>query len=112
MKGRTGKAKFPKKLVTNKIANFVAKAAVVHAEGNEHKSSKAKRRKAIFNRMAKAANLLMPNNKMLKRHGLTMNDVKALVHSMLKNKTSYGIDGRESVTDDQQLTIRLKSITL
>jgi hypothetical protein len=110
VKGRTGKAKFPKNLATNKIANFVAKAAVVHAEGNEHKSSKAKRRNATFNRMAKVANLLMPNNKMLKRHGLTMNDIKTLVHSMLKNKTSYGIDGRENVTDDQQLTIRLKNL--
>jgi hypothetical protein len=60
--------------------------------------------------MAKVANLLMPNNKMLKRHGLTMNDIKTLVHSMLKNKTSYGIDGRENVTDDQQLTIRLKNL--
>ncbi len=47
---------------------------------------------------------------MLKRHGLTINDIKTLVHSMLKNKTSYGIDGRENVTDDQQLTIRLKNL--
>ena len=107
VKGRTGKPKFPKSLVTNKIANFIAKAAVVHADGNEHQSSKAKRRNAVFNRMAKAANLLMPNNKMLKRHGLTMNDVKVLVHSMLKNKTSYGINGRENVTDDHQLTVHL-----
>lgn len=110
VKGRTGNPKFPKNIVTNKIARFIAKAAVVHADGNEHQSSKAKRRNASFNRMAKVANLLMPNNKMLKRYGLTMDDVKTLIHSMLKNKTSYGIEGRENITDDHQLTIHLKNV--
>ena len=107
-KGKIGKAKFPKSVITNKLTNFIANVAIVHANGNEHQSSKARRKTASFNRMVKAANLLMPNNKLLKKHGLTMNDVKTLVHSMLKNKTSNNIEGRESVTDDHQLTIVLK----
>ena len=107
-RGRIGKAKFPKSMITNKLTSFIANVAIVHADGNEHLSSKARRKTASFNRMAKAAKLLMPNNKLLKRHGMTMDDIRTLVHSMLKNKTSNNIEGRESVTDDHQLTITLK----
>ena len=91
-------------------AEMAAKAFIIHAEGNENKSSDAKSVISTFN-MAK---LFLKNNatinKKLQEKGLTWDSAEAIIRSMMEDKSQYGINGRENQTDDRSVTIQMPEV--
>jgi predicted phosphodiesterase len=91
-------------------AEMAAKAFIIHAEGNENKSSDAKSVISTF----KMAKLILKNNatinKKLQEKGLTWDSAEAIIRSMMEDKSQYGINGRENQTDDRSVTIQMPEV--
>ena len=97
------------KTAMNIAVPLAQEAVVAYASGNEHQNSDAADLMDTFNNLVTLANLIPQVNSMLSEYGLTMTDVKNAAHSVLENKTSCGITGRETVVDDLSLTIPLRA---
>ena len=93
----------------NKAVELAADVVQLYADGNEHLSSDAADRLSTFNSMVSLASAFVDVEGKLSQLNLTMDDVNTMARSALENKTSCGIEGRESVTDDLSLTIPLRS---
>ena len=75
--------------VIEKMANNVADAFVIHAEGNEAEVDT----KDLISALSLAF-IYMP-------------ETEAMCKSMLEDKAPYGEEGRENVTDDLSLTVKM-----
>ncbi|MBQ4386694.1 MAG: metallophosphoesterase [Prevotella sp.] len=80
----------------DRMATAFADAYIIHAEGNEPEADAAKV-SSIFEDLEFAFSVLSGSEDMMK--------------SMLYDKSPYGKAGRENVTDDRTLTVRLSSQT-
>lgn len=105
----TGDGNFITKGLINKAVELAADVVQLYADGNEHLSSDAADRLSTFNSMVSLASAFVDVEGKLSQLNLTMDDVNTMARSALENKTSCGIEGRESVTDDLSLTIPLRS---
>ena len=77
-----------------KMANIVANAFIIHAEGNEADVDTEDIMSALT-----PAFIVMPGT-------------EAMCKSMLEDKAPYGEEGRENVTDDLSLTVKMVSFFL
>ena len=77
-----------------KMANHVANAFIIHAEGNEADVDT----KDIMSGLSLAFDF--------------MPETEAMCKSMLEDKAPYGEEGRENVTDDLSLTVKMASSVL
>lgn len=92
------------------LADIASLALVLHAEGNEHESKDAKNLLTMYDF---GKNLLVSNEAMsqkIKKMGLSWEQVSAVLNSMLKNISCYGMEGRENVTNDLTLTITMPEL--
>lgn len=90
------------------IADLAAAALIVFAEGNEDQSDEARE----FLNAYQFGKLLLSGNtslvERLKSIGLSLSNIEAVLYSILTDRSSYGIQGREDKTDDLTLTIKLQ----
>jgi hypothetical protein len=80
--------------IIEKMANNVADAFIIHAEGNEADVDTEEIMSALS-----LAFTFMP-------------ETKAMCKSMLEDKAPYGEEGRENVTDDLSLTVKISSLLI
>lgn len=81
------------------IASKAADAFIIHAEGNEPGHANAA---TVLSQLVSAANVGAYVIGADKAQAL-----KDMAYSMLQDKSQYGVDGRENVTDDLTLTIEV-----
>ena len=86
------------------LADDVAEAFIVHAEGNEHLSQKSQE---LLNKMEYILNGARDMIKMMPQLKEKLNDVEKMANSVMKDISEYGESGRENQTDDLTLTIEL-----
>lgn len=95
--------------VNNDIyAKILAAMATIHAEGNENNSDDAQ---SYLNLYDMGKSMILSNSTLqtkLQSRGLTWKDAETALYSMLKDISSYGIEGREDQTNDLELTIDLR----
>ena len=92
------------------FVNILTSMIIVHAEGNENRSIDAK---SLINLYEFGSSTLKSNASItakLKARGLTWEDAETTLYSMLKDISSYGIEGRENQTNDLQLTIKMPDV--
>ncbi|MBQ4211191.1 MAG: dockerin type I repeat-containing protein, partial [Prevotella sp.] len=83
---------------------------VLHAEGNENRSVDAK---SLINLYKAGSSILKSNASLtakLSARGLTWEDAEATMYSILEDKSSYGVEGREDQTNDLRLTITMPDL--
>lgn len=88
------------------VASIAAAALVIFAEGNEDASEEAREYLDTYE-FGKA--FLTGNarvQKILEDRGFSLSDIDAIIYSILTDRSSYGIKGREDKTDDLTLTIK------
>ena len=81
------------------IAPKAAEAFLIHAEGNEPDNANAA---TVLSQLESAADMgamLIGADKALA--------LKDMANSMLKDMSQYGVEGRENVTDDLSLTVKM-----
>lgn len=91
----------------NLVANEAAECFVIHAEGNEHQSTKAQQLLQRLLAIAKEAGTyasLVPSIKQ------KIADVEKMANSVLRDISDYGDPDRENQTDDLELTLRERTI--
>ena len=86
------------------LADDVAEAFIVHAEGNEHLSQKSQE---LLNKMEYILNGARDMIKMMPQLKDKLNDAEKMANSVMKDISEYGESGRENQTDDLTLTIEL-----
>ena len=100
-----GQAVAARGTVYSLIAPTAADAFICHAEGDEHRSSKA----------AQTLQSLVQSATLAKTLGLLdasqADEFLTIANSMLLDKSQYGVEGRENQTDDLTLTIALPERT-
>lgn len=86
------------------LADDVADAFIIHAEGNEHLSPKSQE---LLNKMEYILNGARDMIKMMPQLKDKLNDAEKMANSVMKDISEYGEPGRENQTDDLTLTIEL-----
>ena len=94
------------RLKNNTLCMMVAGAMIVHAEGNEDQSEEAA---DFVNTYKFGKSMLKSNTSLLDKlaqQGLSLDLLENILMSIMTDRTSYGIEGREDKTDDLQLNIK------
>ena len=89
------------------LANEAAECFVVHAEGNEHKSSQAQQLLQKFLGIAKKADELAAMIPSMKHR---IADVEKMANSVLRDISDYGDPARANQTDDLELSIEMGEV--
>ena len=92
------------------FVNVLVSMITLHAEGTENKSSEAR----SLIRLYDLGSSVLKNNASLtaklSARGLTWEDAEATMYSILEDKSSYGVEGREDQTNDLRLTITMPDL--
>lgn len=91
--------------------DLVAQGFVIHAAGNEDKSSESQTYLTFYELTQLVLRLTGVMNSKFDELGLTWDFVNTTVRSMLTDTSRYGIPGREDRTDDLSVTIDLPKPT-
>ena len=91
-------------------AQILAAIATLHAEGNENLSSDAQSYLSMYNMIKSSLQSNSTLTNKLNARGLTWEDAETALNSMLKDISSYGVEGREDQTNDLKLTIQMPDI--
>ena len=100
--------KYASSITSNEMfVNILTAMITLHAEGSENRSSDARSLISLY----KMGSSVLKNNASLtaklKARGLTWEDAEATMYSMLEDKSSYGVEGREDQTNDLRLDIEM-----
>ena len=103
--------KYASSIISNEMfVNVLVSMITLHAEGTENKSSEAR----SLIRLYDLGSSVLKNNASLtaklSARGLTWEDAEATMYSILEDKSSYGVEGREDQTNDLRLTITMPDL--
>ena len=81
--------------------------AILHANGNENLSTDAQSYLSMYGMVKSSLQSNSTLTNKLQSRGLTWEDAENALNSMLKDISSYGVEGREDQTNDLELIINL-----
>ena len=88
-------------------AQILAAMAILHANGNENLSTDAQSYLSMYGMVKSSLQSNSTLTNKLQSRGLTWEDAENALNSMLKDISSYGVEGREDQTNDLELIINL-----
>ena len=103
--------KYATNIISNEMfANILSAMITLHAEGNENESSDSR---SLISLYEMGSSTLKSNASIIAKlntRGLTLEDAEAMMYSMLEDKSSYGVEGRENQTNDLRLDIEMPDL--
>lgn len=100
--------KYATNIISNEMfGNILTAMITLHAEGNENESSDSR---SLISLYEMGSSTLKSNASIIAKlntRGLTLEDAEAMMYSMLEDKSSYGVEGRENQTNDLRLDIEM-----
>ena len=103
--------KYATNIISNEMfGNILTAMITLHAEGNENESSDSR---SLISLYEMGSSTLKSNASIIAKlntRGLTLEDAEAMMYSMLEDKSSYGVEGRENQTNDLRLDIEMPDL--